>query len=330
MPTLVDWRALICHCLEISPEISDHDLSKAIEEVSEKVKEIDRLRAAAKKQQGPPRAQIVHRVECHKWRSDHKYFLDEPWVVESGPYDAHLRGSQPINNFELYLERNKEIVLIVYKDYECCDKPVKNPPRDQGEIGLGIDASFLLKGEEISLIAPELKEALAWIAEVALEGISHPDFNEANDDKKEAKILHPYIWYFHRRTEIHEEIDELPRATRLYVDCFSDYIESRMEDEWQSVKSLMKKGKISAQYMKYLIVSKPVISHSQRHAKDGRNLFAPTRTHSRCLGSRPNHHISRKQQHSRTADSVCRRRLALCETISRLVLGVSLDIYVGF
>ncbi|KAG6354986.1 hypothetical protein INS49_004067 [Diaporthe citri] len=231
----------------------------AIDEVSEKVKEIDRLRATAKKQQGPPRAQIVHRVECHKWRSDHKYFLDEPWVVESGPFDAHLRGSQPINNFELYLERNKEIALIVYKDYQCCDKPVKNPPRNQGDIGLGIDASFLLKGEEISLIAPELREALAWIADVALEGIPHPDFNEANNDGEDDEILYPYIWYFHRRVEIHDEIDKLPQATRVYVDCFRDYVESRMEEEWQSVKSLMGEGKISAQYMKYLIVPGQII-----------------------------------------------------------------------
>ncbi|KAK7697421.1 hypothetical protein SLS64_013559 [Diaporthe eres] len=225
MPTLVDWRAVICHCLEISPEVSDQDLSKAMVEVAEKVKEIDSLRAAARKQQGPPRAQIVHRVECHKWRSEQKYFLDQPWVVESGPFDTHLRGSQPINNFELYLERNKEIVFIVYKHYE----------------------------EEISLIAPELKEALVQIADVALEGIPHPDFEDSR------KILYPYIWYFHRRADIRQEIDELPPATRLYVDCFRDYIESRMEEEWQNVKMLMREGKISAQYMEYLMVPGQII-----------------------------------------------------------------------
>ncbi|KAK7728672.1 hypothetical protein SLS63_006533 [Diaporthe eres] len=225
MPTLVDWRAVICHCLEISPEVSDQDLSKAMVEVAEKVKEIDSLRAAARKQQGPPRAQIVHRVECHKWRSEQKYFLDQPWVVESGPFDTHLRGSQPINNFELYLERNKEIVFIVYKHYE----------------------------EEISLIAPELKEALVQIADVALEGIPHPDFEDSR------KILYPYIWYFHRRADIRQEIDELPPATRLYVDCFRDYIESRMEEEWQNVKMLMREGKISAQYMEYLMRTASVV-----------------------------------------------------------------------
>lgn len=259
MPTLVDWRSIICNSLEISPEVSDQDLSKAMDEVSEKLKEIDRLRASSRRQQGPPRAQIIHIVECHKWKTHDNCFIGQPWVVESGPFDAHLRGSQPINNFELYLERNKEIIFIVYKYYECCDRPLKNPPQQQGEIGLGIDASSLLQREEIVLIAPELKEALLQIADVALKGIPYPDFNGYSDDEEDDEILYPYIWYFHRRKEIHEEIDKLSSANRLSVDCFRDYIESRMEAEWQNVKDLMRAGKISAQYMAYLMVSKSAI-----------------------------------------------------------------------
>lgn len=260
MPTLIDWRQIICDSLEISPEVSDQDLSKAMDEVSEKVKEIDRLRASARRQQGPPRAQIIHRVECRRSTNPDNCFLGQPWVVESGPFDAHLRASQPINNFELYLERNKEIIFIVYKDYECCDRPVKNPAQQQGEIGQGIDASSFLQREEIVLIAPELKEALLQIADVALKGIPYPGFDGDSDDEEDDEILYPYIWYFHRHKEIHDEIDKLSPATRLYVDCFSDYIESRMKEEWQNAKDLMGEGKISAQYMAYLMVSKSAIS----------------------------------------------------------------------
>lgn len=231
-----------------------------MDEVSKKVKEIDRLRASTRRQQGPPRAQIVHRVECHKWKNRDNCFLGQPWVVESGPFDAHLRASQPINNFELYLERNKEIIFIVYKDYECCNRPLKNPKPEQGEIGLGIDASSLLQREEIFLIAPELKEALLQIADMALKGIPHPGFNGDSDDEEDDEILYPYLWYFHRRKEIYEEIAKSPPATRLYVDCFRDYIESRMEEEWQNVKNLITEGRISAQYMAYLMVSKSLIS----------------------------------------------------------------------
>lgn len=258
MPTLVDWRSMICHSLDISPETSDQDLGKAMDDVSQQLKEISRLRAAARKQQGPPREQVIYRVQCHNWPDDHKYYLDQPWVVESGPFNAHLRGSQPINNFELYLERNKEIIFLVYKDYRCCDGPVTNTPQVQGEIDLGIDASLLLHREQISLIAPELQAELARMAEVALQGIPHPDFVEASDDHEDKEILYPYVWYFHRRMEIHEEFNKLPPAARLYVDRFTEYIEGRMTKEWANVKRLLSAGEISSEYMEYLIVRKPV------------------------------------------------------------------------
>lgn len=257
MPTLVDWRAIICNSLTLSPDTSDKDLCKAMENVSTQLKEIRRLRAVARKQQGPPREQVIHRVECSNLANRSKYYLDQPWVVESGPCNAHLMASSPINNFELYLERNKEIIFIVYRDYRCCHRPVMDPPEAQGEVGRGIDASLLLQSEQISLIAPELKAALADIADVALQGIPHPAFERASAAQEGDAIRYPYIWYFHRRPEIQEEFDELPPTAELYVGCFRKYIEDRMTEEWANVEELLKKGRISAEYMEYLIVSRP-------------------------------------------------------------------------
>lgn len=257
MPTLVDWRAMICHSLDVSPEISDQDLGQAMEDASHQLKEISRLRAAARKQQGPPREQVIYSVECRNLGNKRKYYLDQPWVVESGPYNAHLMASSPINNFELYLERNKEIIFLVYRDYRCCQEPVMDPPEAQGEVGLRIDASLLLQSEQISPIAPELQEALSQIADVALRGVPHPDFRRASPAKDDDKILHPYIWYFHRRAEIREEINKLPPAVRRYVGRFRKYIEGRMMEEWANVEELLEVGRISTKYMEYLIVSKP-------------------------------------------------------------------------
>lgn len=256
MPTLVDWRAMICHSLDIPPEISDQDLGKAMEDASHQLKEISRLRAAARKQQGPPREQVIYSVECRNLGNKSKYYLDRPWVVDSGPYNAHLMASSPINNFDLYLERNKEIIFIVYRYYRCCHKPVIDAPETQGEVGLGIDASLLLQGEQIDLMAPELQAALGQIAEVALRGIPHPAFSKASAAQEDDRILYPYIWYFHRRAEIQEEFNKLPPAARRYVGRFRKYIENRMMEEWANVEELLESGRISAEYMEYLIVSK--------------------------------------------------------------------------
>lgn len=86
-----------------------------MDDVSQQLKEIGRLRAAARRLQGPPREQLIHRVECRNLGNKPKYYLGRPWIEERGPSKAHLMASSPINNFELYLERNKEIIFIVYR-----------------------------------------------------------------------------------------------------------------------------------------------------------------------------------------------------------------------
>ncbi len=204
--------------------------------------------------QGPPRFQVIHTVHCRNSSAEDRLYLDQPWVVESGPYNAHLRGSQPINNFELYLERNKEIVFIVYKDYDCCGKSPLPLHRSKNEREFEVDASALLVREQTSIISRDLRLALGDLANTALQGIPHPDFED------EGEISHPYIWYFHRRKEIAAATDGLQPEARRYLDVFHDYIQDRMMDEWNTVDKLLGEKKISAQYMDYLFVSsfKPI------------------------------------------------------------------------
>ncbi|KAJ0130193.1 Histone acetyltransferase GCN5 [Fusarium oxysporum f. sp. albedinis] len=97
------WRNEICRFLDVSPDALDKEL-KARYEASK----------------GPLRYEIIHSVCCEQSKMEGRRYLNQPWVVESGPNNAHLRGSQPILNFKLFLERNKEVIFIIYKDYRCC------------------------------------------------------------------------------------------------------------------------------------------------------------------------------------------------------------------
>lgn len=225
-----------------------------MEEASEKLREVDRLRSTAIEQYGPPRAQVIHTVRCHSPRAEEKRYLEPPWVVETGPYNAHLRGSQSINNFELYLERNKEVSFIVYKEYECCNGASGAYRQGKYQKDFEVDATAFLRGERIALIAPELKTALSEVASHSLEGMPHPVF-VSTDDEDEDEILYPYIWYFHRRNEIHRAIDELPSPSCRYADCFRGYIQDRMTEEWETVLGLLGENRITAEYIDYLFVS---------------------------------------------------------------------------
>src|SRR3569833_2877285 len=72
---------------------------------------------------GPPRSEVIYQINCQSHQGEGGLYLDPPWIVESGPALAHLRGSQAIDNLELHLERNKEITFIVYREFECCGRP---------------------------------------------------------------------------------------------------------------------------------------------------------------------------------------------------------------
>ncbi|KAF7556186.1 hypothetical protein G7Z17_g1665 [Cylindrodendrum hubeiense] len=227
----IDWRSEICRLLQTPPDISNNDLFEAIDVASKTLKEVELLRSKAKMRQGPPRFQVIHSVRCMESRAENKMYLDQPWVVETGRFNAHLKGSQPINNFELYLERNKEVVFIVYRDYECCGKPPKSPYGTQIEKEMEIESSSLWEREQVAVLLPDLKSGLAELARAALQGIPHPDF------EKDREIPHPFIWWFHRRQQIEKAINTLHPAILPYVHLFRGYVLDRTDEIHKTMAS---------------------------------------------------------------------------------------------
>jgi hypothetical protein len=250
----IDWRGEICRLLDVDKEIPDTELFEAIAAGTEKLAEVERLRARAMAQQGDPRCEILYRVRCNEVRGSDTLFLDKPTIIESGPHDAHLRGNNQIRNFELFLERNKEVIFIVYRDFECCGRV---PPPRPTQRGMGIDPMALFKRERISLLAPELRHTLADLAGLTLRGISHPEFDAYDNDGDEPDISHPYIWWYHRRKEIDQAVRDRDAYsdTSHYGAVFYNYIMDRMESEWAEVDALLAEKKMTARYMDYLFVS---------------------------------------------------------------------------
>lgn len=119
--TTVDWRAELCRVLEVVPHTSNDDILDRLEDAFKELKEARRLQQTLPDQiQASPRFQVLYRVSCAEAAT--RLYEKPPWIVDSGPQNAHLRGSNPISNLELYLERNKDIAFIVYTDFECCQR----------------------------------------------------------------------------------------------------------------------------------------------------------------------------------------------------------------
>jgi hypothetical protein len=175
-------------------------------------------------------------------------YLGDPYIVERGPHNAHVIGSKAITNgLDLYLEKNKDISFIVYRDYQCCDRASPQPHRSE-KSPLPAPSDFLDR-KTISIVSNDLSKALKAVAKVALNDLPTPSFEVGED------FWAPFLWWYHRREEIVEAQLELDNRLQEHLSTLHEYIMESLGSEWSKVDSLLAEGRISAQYIDYLFVS---------------------------------------------------------------------------
>ncbi|TDZ41317.1 hypothetical protein CTRI78_v009762 [Colletotrichum trifolii] len=248
---VVNWRSELCRLLQLSETATEENILDGIEEAEEKLRDAERRQYQSVADPGPPRFQVVYAIKCGVSVSSHTndtFYLDPPWVVQSGPFKAHLRGSGNIRNMELYLERNKSVSALVYREYQCCGYDFQGQRPSQFDHLSEADLSQFFLREYIELVSAECRAALTALSHAALTNLPHPDF----DDRKPASILYPYLWWYHRRTAIEAESKLTSVLQKQYVDVVKNYIEERMGSEWAMVDSLTGRGLITTNLLRYV------------------------------------------------------------------------------
>ncbi|KAH9227453.1 hypothetical protein K456DRAFT_1775146, partial [Colletotrichum gloeosporioides 23] len=250
----IDWRRELCTMLELAPDVPDSRLFGAIKHASVILREAETQQDNSFQKEEIPKREIIYKVACHDTKSE-AFYLDEPWIVETGRYNVHLTGSHAIPHLELHLERHK-VAFVVYRNFECCGAPPANyDPQGHRMYSLDSILPSLSRGENIAIVTEELAEGLQQMADGALQGIPHPKFNRRSDDK----ILYPYLWWFHRREQIGSIMEQLDQVSHRQVDALKDYIESRLAQEWNAVDPLLAEGKIKAKYIQYAFVPETIL-----------------------------------------------------------------------
>ncbi|KAG4255471.1 ATPase [Fusarium proliferatum] len=230
---------------------TDDEIIEELEIKDKLLRESESLKRMACLNQGPPRVQIINRITCQA-SDEQGLYLDEPWVVENGPHRAHLRCSRLVDNLDLYLERNKDIICIAYRDYECCGKPPPVPDPGQFE---------LLVRENVDIVSDELRAAWNHLVVAVNEVAGLPinifrgTFDSEDENSRAQETQHPYLWWFQHRNRIERVKSYLSQESRNQVEAFQLYLKVYLGDEWAKVDSLIREGKITAKYLSYLFVS---------------------------------------------------------------------------
>ncbi|KAF4636197.1 hypothetical protein G7Y89_g1892 [Cudoniella acicularis] len=247
----IDWRRQLCQFLNLGFESTDEALIEALESASEKLEELERLTAVEDDPRDlVPRYQVIHRVRCANDRQVQRY-VKEPFAVKSGQQGYHLRSTESILDFDLYLERNKAISFVVYKDYRCCDpQPQLRRPHKTWVP----EASTMLIVEGVFMVSPVLCSALKNLADEILFNLPHPNFSDVGTE-----FQAPYLWWFCTRDEIAEALKSLQGDQKHHASVFAQYLRDHFETTWSTVDYLLSSGWISAEYIDYLYAPNTIL-----------------------------------------------------------------------
>lgn len=256
----VDWRSEICQFLKLSNDVSDDEIFADLDEADRKIKDLDRLGAQLQVNTGPPRYQLIFNIQCHQLRPRNRnsFYLDVPWVVESGPHRAHLASSRHIHNLDLLLERNKGIGFLVIREFTCCKSPVSWQYSGDGQTSEQDLAPFFTR-EYLELVSDETKSALKALSKLALQDIDHPNFV----DSKIGDISYPYLWWYHSRQQIEMARPEMDSNLQNQVDIIQEYMEGRLKSKWDTVEDMTARGTITAELLEYIFVGTMPSPHSR-------------------------------------------------------------------
>ncbi|KAH7182325.1 P-loop containing nucleoside triphosphate hydrolase protein [Fusarium flagelliforme] len=253
LPMMVDWRREICSFLNMTDACSDHDILDKLETTAERLEECKSLRSIALGQKGPPKVQVLHKIECQRSGDEWGLYVDEPWIVKGGPYQVHLRSSKEISNLDLHLEKNKDIVCIVYRVYQCCgDLPSASSPNQSGT-SHDASVSSLIASENVSIVSDGLRAV--WEGLIA-NGVGTSSASKVYDTQH---THHPYLWWFHHRQDIDLWTSRLDRESKKLIDAFRSYLNESLDTEWAAVDDLMSRGKITKQHLDYILIPGQII-----------------------------------------------------------------------
>lgn len=167
-------------------------------------------------------------------------FIDAPeWI---GPADTGtLHCKVPIHNFDLFLEKNKDISFIVFKTY-AIQRP--QPYRIVSETD---DVPEITVKESIKPITKELVEGVKLVL-----GSQDKYVDLRHDFKATSELAAPYLFIFHQRGYPDTLSDSAKQTSREQLTSLWNHVIQKHGDEYTTADASLSTGKVTPDTLKYL------------------------------------------------------------------------------
>lgn len=173
------------------------------------------------------------------------YFDPPQWTKGQGGPGA-LRSQLPVTNFDLYLEKNKDISFIVYKTHGIPQDDSKM--REMGDRQSGShDSNDAVVDESIQPVNEALLNAVEALLEAKDEYASI-----LRSFRQTSELVAPYLFVFHQRNDWERIRLSLPESSQQQLVMLWDYILQSQGPEYALADSKISLGKVTPELLKYL------------------------------------------------------------------------------
>ena len=224
---------------------------------------IELLQAQAKQfettrsRQAPSRYQIIYRImkpelgQQHngkqKWENRYSSFFDHPEFVRGQESAIRIQCNLPLTNFDLYLEKNKEITFIVYRNFDPeSAKIVAKSSTDN----VSSDKATLPPQPTSETIRPVNKNLIEAIMALLKSQQEYAALLQAFTTSLELPA--PYLFIYHSRRSLEKFQDSLPLHATAHLSVLLNYVSEQYADEYAAADSLLSRNKISPEHLHYL------------------------------------------------------------------------------
>ncbi|KAF2994709.1 hypothetical protein E8E13_003158 [Curvularia kusanoi] len=240
-----DWAG------ETQPTDAGKGLQANIESLREKLartqKELDKLERR-KKALTNEQFRLIYRIEgtC--------YFDHPEWTQG---YKS-IVSRNPVKNLDLFLEKNKNIVFIVYRDFD-------NAPLATGAKTKSSSPQHMR--ESIQPVSQRLRKTLL----IMLKGDWRYEAMSLELHRK-GEIAAPYLYVYHHRTSWGKLVDRYPPNVREHLRLLARYVSDTFGTQYMAADALFARRKVSAEFVRYLFLPGDILV--SRRAGQFRGLVA--------------------------------------------------------
>jgi Cdc6-like AAA superfamily ATPase len=208
----------------------------------------------------PIKVQILYRIR-HGTRMSVPY-LDHPRNSSVEGAWSTLYSQSPVKNFELYLERHKEISLVVYRDFE---ESNKKESEDQETTDSGVPPPQLQHYREVLRpVSGEMFNAIRAILR------SKPEYAEIlKGFNTTSEISSPFLFFFHSFKNLKEIEKQISDSVRRQLKLLANYVLGVYGAEYKVAEAMIAQGRFSADYLCYFFKPNDIIIYRERDSVKG-------------------------------------------------------------